>query len=188
MKEQSWKDDKIERAGWPAGPWSDEPDKMQWIDDATGMACLAVRHPHSGHWCGYVGVEPGHMLHGKDYGAAGVFTCGDTCEEGEDGYHYGCTPQAHLEAHGGITFADKCQHSTDPCRGVCHIAEPGKPDELWWFGFDCAHCGDCSPRDYELKKRGYPFSPVYGVYRDLGYVREQCAHLAQQLAAMQPAP
>jgi hypothetical protein len=34
-----------------------------------------------------------------------------------------------------------------PCNGeVCHVAEPGEPDDVLWLGFDCAHAGDMTLR------------------------------------------
>ncbi len=106
----------IDRIGCPAnGPWATEPDKMQWPDTATGLPCLAVRHPTSGHWCGYVGVAEGHPLFGKDY---------DTPE---------------VRVHGGLTYSAPCNDH------ICHVPAPGEPDHVWWFGFDCVHSGDISP-------------------------------------------
>jgi hypothetical protein len=159
MSEQIWINDKIDRSEWDRGPWDSEPDKVQWKDGATGLDCLAVRHPHSGHWCGYVGVPPGHLLHGKGYDTPAVYPHGEGCESGDESYHYSCTPGGVLSAHGDLTFADECQEADAPCRGVCHVAAPGEPDKLWWLGFDCAHCDDASPRDFfYARTRGYPFS------------------------------
>jgi hypothetical protein len=144
----------IDRLAWGRGPWSDEPDKAQWQDEATGFVCLAVRVPESGHWCGYVGIPEGHPLFGVDY---------DTAHE-----------RYEIYVHGGLTFADKCQN--DKRRGefgVCHIPEPGQPDHVWWLGFDCAHCGDTSPG---LSR----FGTMRGdTYRTLDYVREECRQLAE---------
>lgn len=152
----------IDRAaqGWPSGPWDSEPDKVQWKDEKTGMPCLAVRHGTSGHWCGYVGVNPDHPLYEKDYGAPSV------------------------DVHWGLTFADSCQKSESESVGVCHVPEPGEPDHVWWFGFDCAHCEDFSPRDKKYEKeRGWS---TYGTYKTLRFVQNQCAHLASQLAQDAP--
>lgn len=154
---QTWMNDKCDRSKWPAGPWDGEPDKVQWKDAKTGLDCLANRATHSGHWCGYVGVPPGHPLHGRDYEAPNV------------------------SVHGGLTFASECSKADEPCRGICHIAAEGEPEHLWWFGFDCAHCDDASPYDYQREPEGYPWSPVHGVYRDLGYIKAECASLAAQL-------
>lgn len=46
------------RSGWRPGPWDDEPDKVQWIDETTGLHCLVLRE--RSHWCGYVGLPSGH--------------------------------------------------------------------------------------------------------------------------------
>lgn len=134
-----------------------------------GLPCLMARGPSfSGHWCGYVAVPPGHPYHGKHYD----------------------TPDVRV--HGGLTYADKCSGH------VCHVPKPGEPDDVWWFGFDCAHSGDLSPA---MRARylhvGYPFdSEPYNhkkalastaftdVYRDLDYVRAQTNRLAKQLAAV----
>jgi len=80
----------IDRAAlkWPSGPWDGEPDKKQWQDPKTGMACLAVRHPHSGHWCGYVGVEPSYKMYQEEY----------------NNYY-------DIDVHGGLTFSE-CSTST----------------------------------------------------------------------------
>jgi hypothetical protein len=56
----------VDKSTWDAGAWMDEPDKVEWRDEATGLPCLAVRGP-MGAWCGYVGVPPDHPDHGSDY-------------------------------------------------------------------------------------------------------------------------
>lgn len=47
-----------DRSAWRPGPWDDEPDKVQWIDEATGFHCIVLRQ--ASHWCGYVGLPAGH--------------------------------------------------------------------------------------------------------------------------------
>lgn len=111
----------IDKAVWGEGPWVGEPDKMQWQDPATGLPCLIVRNSEcTGALCGYVGVPPGHPLHGKSYN------------------------DVEVSVHGGLTFADKCRPEADD-GGICHVADPGEPDDVWWLGFDCAHAMDLSP-------------------------------------------
>lgn len=53
-----------DRTGWPEGPWMGEPDREDWDDPATGLAC-SLRRNVGGIWCGYVGVPRGHPLHGR---------------------------------------------------------------------------------------------------------------------------
>jgi hypothetical protein len=144
----------------PPGPWLDEPTKMQWVDDDTGLPCLIVRN-HSGALCGYVGLQPGHPLHGKHYDAVNV------------------------DVHGGLTFADGCQHPADESTGICHIAEPGTSDDVWWFGFDTAHSGDLIPAFISLHEQHrdlFPIPTYMGdTYKDLAYVGREVRSLAQQL-------
>jgi hypothetical protein len=152
----------MDRTGWGEGPWSGEPDKLQWIDEATGYDCLIVRSDFSGALCGYVGVPPGHPLHGV----------------GDD--------DADLDVHGGLTFAGGCQQGAPEGHGVCHVPEPGRPADVWWLGFDCAHAWDLMPgMDARLRGLGMPPMPHFGgppvTYKPVGYVREECARLAAQL-------
>lgn len=160
MKEQTWMDPRCTREGWRSGPWDDDPDKVQWKDEATGLPCLAKRHASSGHWCGYVGVDPSHPWYGKCYS--------DLPDYGPD-------------VHGGLTFADECQEGP-PEQTVCHIPEPGEPEHLWWFGFDCHHAWDLSPQD-EVSSEKYGYSLRGGTYKPLQFVKNQCAKLAAQVAA-----
>lgn len=147
-----------------SGPWDSEPDKAQWIDTATDLDCLIVRN-HAGALCGYVGVQPGHKWHGVDYDVPDV------------------------EVHGGLTFADRCQEGAEDGPGICHIPAPGRPANVWWLGFDCAHLGDLAPRYDEVLSTltvmadglaGQPWIPR-NVYRTFDYVKEECTKLAQQV-------
>jgi hypothetical protein len=53
------------KSDWGPGPWQDEPDRDEWIDRKTGLACRA-RRAAAGHWCAYVGVLPSHPLYERD--------------------------------------------------------------------------------------------------------------------------
>lgn len=165
----------VDRTGWDAGPWDDEPDKVQWIDEATDLDCLAVRN-HHGSWCGYVGVPPGHPWHGQHYDELGA------------------------DVHGGLTFADRCMEDMPEDQGVCHVPAPGRPADVWWLGFDCGHFMDLSPgmearlrqlreqhpdlkRNHERLQAMTSESPVWhDVYRTLDYARAETARLAAQAA------
>lgn len=151
----------IDKAGWGNGPWNDEPDKKQWQDEATGLPCLIVRNEHLGFLCGYVGVSRSHPLHGKSYDD-------DAARD--------------LEVHGGLTFASKCMPERQEDHGICHKVEPGEDDDVWWLGFDMGHVRDLAPSS------SYGYKLEVGdrdTYRDFAYVANQCAKLAQQLAALQ---
>lgn len=144
-----------DKGEWGAGPWQDEPDKVQWVDAETGLDCLIVRNS-MGALCGYVGVPETHSLHGKPYG------------------------DRDFDVHGGLTFSDGCDEEAVAGEGICHIPEPGRPDKVWWFGFDCAHGFDQCPsyRNLGLNSFGH------GTYKTRAYVERECTSLARQLFAV----
>lgn len=144
------------------GPWDTEPDKAQWVDEATGLDCLIVR-AEPGSLCGYVGLPPGHPLHGESAHAA-----------------------AKVWVHGGVNFASSCQEGAEDGYGVCHVPEPGRPHDVWWLGFDCAHIpGDKCPT-YAVtvaEVLGEDNTFAKGTYRTFEYVKGEVESLARQLAA-----
>lgn len=159
----------IDKSTWGDGPWSTEPDRLEWRH--AGLPCLAVRHERYGHFCGYAAVPPGHPLHGQPDADVAV----------HDGVHY------------GVNYANRCAGA------VCHVAQPGEPDDVWWLGFDCAHAGDFLPGMHaRLRAFGDPFDQApydhaaavaahtvcVDVYRDLAYVQAEVNRLAEQLAAI----
>jgi hypothetical protein len=146
----------IDKSAWSDGEWKNEPDKVQWIDAVTGLACLIVRGKFHGALCGYVGVPSSHPLYQKEYGEVESFV-----------------------VHGGLTFSNACQED-DKEEGVCHIPEPGEPDHVWWFGFDCAHGFDYMPAAGHFDT-GLSGLCSVASYRNVQYVKEQCAELALQL-------
>ena len=137
----------------PPGPWDGEPDKIQWVDEATDLDCLMVRNPMAA-WCGYVGVPRTHPLYGVGFEDVPV-----------------------VDVHGGLTFSGGCAPG-EPLDGICHIAAPGRESEPWWLGFDCGHWNDLQPGLVALLADAIP--PF--IYRNEVYVRAQCATLAAQLA------
>lgn len=147
----------MDKSTWGTGPWRDEPDKAVWVDETTDLDCMVVRSGHSGALCGYVGVPGGHPDFGSDYDSVPV------------------------EVHGGLTFADRCEVSDrTPEHGICHLAQPGRPEPVWWLGFDCSHAFDLSPA--RAAREGWPPLPTE-IYRDLAYLVREVARLASQLAA-----
>lgn len=164
----------VDKSSWPSGPWNEEPDKLQFMT-AAGLPGLIVRGP-IGALCGYIGVAEPHPLFGVDYNGCPKYCGGDRYAlEGE----MQCndeSPESLFTVHGGLTFSDFCQPGEER-RGICHVPDvsAGEPERVWWFGFDCAHCGDVTP------KHDFNFD-VFAVYRDLAYVRREVESLAAQLA------
>lgn len=146
--------EKVDKSKWGPGPWQSEPDRVEWRH--LGFACLMRRQPESGHWCGYVAVPPGHPWHGRGY--SGVFDP-ESCE-------YVVQPLP-VDVHGGLTYADKCNGP------ICHVPQPGEPDDVWWLGFDCAHHRDLTPGHMA-------FAGPADVYRTADYVRAEVESLARQ--------
>jgi len=161
----------VDKSDWGHGLWQDEPDKIQWVDEATGLDCLIVRGP-SGALCGYVGVPDGHPYFNVDYaGCPNQPSCSESwCEH---------RPESVMGVHGGLTFSGFCHEGKEET-GICHKPVAGRPDRVWWLGFDCAHSGDLTPkyaRDLHW--------PRYGeVYRCRAYVESEVERLASQLAAL----
>jgi len=159
--------DIVDRDDWDSGPWDNEPDKVQWQDPETGMPCLAVRNRFTGNWCGYVGVAPSHPWFGLDYDDQKI---------------------VEVSVHGGLTFAGLCAED-DKEHGICHKPEPGEPTHVWWFGFDCAHAFDLAPGMVASLKKYKEAEEQERIlahfrsdsYRDLAYVKQECAQLAKQL-------
>jgi hypothetical protein len=75
----------VDRSGWPAGPWDDEPDRVAF--EHAGLPCLLNRGG-GGAWCGYAAVPPGHPLHGQNH-----------------------WEEIDVDVHGGVTYTDACQGS-----------------------------------------------------------------------------
>ena len=99
--------------------------------------------------------------------------------------------------HGGLTYAGPCQEEAGgPEHGICHIPQPGRPDKVWWLGFDCAHFMDRMPA-MEARLRelhaDHPERPpsLHDIhpgweerYWDLPSVVSEVEQLASQIAAL----
>jgi hypothetical protein len=162
---------KVDRTGWPSGPWDAEPDRVEW-PTAVGYTGLIVRND-LGNLCGYVAVVPGHPAYERTWMSADCYELGD---DGKLDYQrQKANPVSDLSVHGGITYADHCAGR------ICHLPAPGEPDNVWWLGFDCAHSGDLVPNMH----RHFPHD--WGHYRDVAYVRTEVESLAAQLKSLEPA-
>lgn len=129
----------------------------------AGFPCLALRNS-LGAWCGYVALPPEHRLHGVEY------------MDIED----------DLDVHGRLTYSSLCAEA------ICHVPEPGQPDNVWWLGFDCGHSGDLIPATLKIMREVRRANPLPAAlmpwdrllrdrYRDLAYVQDETRKLAEQL-------
>lgn len=161
------------------GPWSNEADKVAWIDEATGLGCIMLRQ-EDGTLSGYVGVGPEHPLYGFEADAVPL--------------------SVSCDVHGGITYGKECEVNRTELRAkgkprqerytVCHVTrtrwvqdyenvqttqDEFEHEDLWWLGFDTNHTGDLIPGDpYHTPRKS-------DVYRDQAYVYENCVALAKRL-------
>jgi len=155
MLRLTWGDTQLEK------PAEYKIDKTAWergpwdsepdrIDFVHAGLACLALRNHHGNWCGYVGVPPEHPAYGKSYGDVDV------------------------DVDGGLTYARRCEEP------ICHISQPGMPDDVYWLGFDCGHAWDLTPawRMERIREE---------VYRDLPFVMREIKSLAQQLAALLPA-
>lgn len=155
--------------------WENEPQKGDF--KAHGLKC-AIRRNGSGAWCGYVGVDKSHPWFEKDYshtikvskevserpinvdkiGVINLFCAAGNADAIKDGY---LDIVLAIDVHGGLTYAANGGHIEDD-------------SDLWWFGFDCSHSGDLSPKYHKEYDND-------DIYRDYEYVKIECENLAKQL-------
>lgn len=169
----------IDKEGWGDGPWMSEEDKYVWVDSETDLDCMIVRNG-VGALCGYVGVSDTHPWFGLGYDTR---TCDEPEYDEDDNYVY-CEHRVGslIAVHGGLTFAAGCQEEGKRESSVCHIPQTGRPSEIWWFGFDCAHAGDFCPAMDARMPDSLKYPRITGErYRDVQYVIQQIQMLAKQL-------
>lgn len=163
--------------------WWNEANRVDF--EAEGLSCAMRRGP-LGTWCGYVGVPRSHPWWGKsyrdvvkpephmlrdrvadDHGAMDLFIAMLSDHSPEEGMSISLC----VRVHGGLTYA--ADH------------EPyGKPDGLWWFGFDCAHCNDFVPGLRNVSAEYERVVQSTQTYRTQEYVVSECQSLAVQLQAI----
>lgn len=144
----------------------------------NNLLCCIMRMPWSGNYNGYVAVESGHPLHGKNYDDKVCLAKGPEfngnyigllCASANDDHQLNIySIDVALKVHGGITYSQK---------GLSGIDDNVFPDR-WWFGFDTSHAGDLKPLQGEIDMR---YSSMDVEYRDFEYVKEQVKGLAEQL-------
>ena len=142
MTKTEYRHDDVDKAAWGEGPWVDEPDKVVWVDEVTGLDCMIHRN-QAGALCGYVGVGPDHPWHGKSYSEVEA--------------------TGQVDVHGTLTYSDKCNEKATEANGICHVPAPGREHNIWWLGFDCAHQMDVIPGYEEFKTK----HPVNAAIHDI---------------------
>lgn len=141
-----------DRKVWPRGPWDDEPqDRVEWVDDATGLRCLIVRN-EQGAWCGYVAVPAGHPWHGL-----------------------GHPDLDHVDVHDKVTWNGPWV-PLDPFSEWTI-----DPDAASWVGFSCQGAYDLYPvKAWVAQLKARPDNLRGLTYRTQAFAMEQAADLARQ--------
>jgi len=161
--------------------WS-EPDFLNSC--AYGLP-IALRRNLQKAWCGYVGIPSSHPHFNLSYSEEILYGDWELRQVG------GKSPMTLLitamkidsiketskisldaiyDAPGGLTYS-----------GADWPTEV--PKGYWWFGFDCSHYDDITPREVFQSFSGYPYSlKPEGEYRTLEYVLTACRKLASRLS------
>lgn len=143
---------------WGNGPWLAEPDRVEWVDPATERPCLVFRHD-MGYLCGYAAVDPGHPLHQVDRSGLDLMSA-------------------------PVDYTAFCQEGPDA--KICHVPAPGKPADVWWFGFHSAHYNHLVPLMFSpmMRALGIRRDPPPGyIYQGMTRVITRVKALARELAA-----
>jgi hypothetical protein len=148
----------MKKNSWGAGPWQDEPDRLEWRDGSTGYICLIRRSEFGGHLCGYVGLPVGHPLVGKDLEKIDA-----RAHEGLD-YAGPCLNDLRQTLPGPAVvywFGFYCARADDILPALTNLEDMPK-----------------------LRRVAEKANPAFRgrTYRTLDYVRRRCEQLAQQLA------
>ncbi len=114
-----------------------------------------IQRNHYGVLCGYVGVNKTHPYYQKHY------------------------DEVELSAHGDLTYSDFCY------RHICHTPLPGEEEDVYWFGFDCAHGFDLVPAREARRKSAlhnlYSEVKPWRTYKTIDIVKIWVEDLADQL-------
>lgn len=158
MNEEKLADYKVDKTGWDDGPWMTEPDRVQWTH--AGFACLVLRHPRHGFFCGYVAIDVAHPFYGK----------------------HPLREDLPIDTHRGLNYGAKCDGL------ICHVPEPGMPDDVWWLGFDLGHVWDIAPGLDARLERSLGLQPIRSdifkqQYRTIDYAKRATEELADELRA-----
>ena len=149
--------------------------KVEKDFEHNGHRCVVI-FTDMGHRCGYVGVNESSPLWCKDY--CDYLPINKSELEGEEIGKRGVFPlmmaafdedervriDTYFDVHGGITFSSGGKESKYPVES-----------NLYWFGFDCAHCND------RISALYFSDSEV----RTLEYVTQECMNLADQIAEVE---
>ena len=160
-----------------------EPDHVEGC--AYGLPFYMQRN-YSKAWCGYVGVPEHHPHFGLNYSAEVEVLNWESIKLG------GQSPislfiAASRESENNISL-DVLYDAPGGLTWAANRKPSFRPDGYWWFGFDCQHYNDLSPKDVFQSFSDYPWnifetgSAEGRTYRTADFVRRACFKLASQLS------
>ncbi|MEY4520810.1 MAG: hypothetical protein RLZZ499_3410 [Cyanobacteriota bacterium] len=168
----------LDKETWGPGEWQTEPDLATWIDPGTGYRAIVQRHEVFGTLNGYVGVDQNHPWYQVMF---------------DSPLRSGGRIDTLIAVYGDLTFSGYRS---------CDLLE-ASPEELWYFGFDTAHCFDLCPspllspnvsvstevNNYIVEMDPRRDSDPYPrTYKNFKFLSEQLASLARQLKAVEDVP
>lgn len=197
--------DKEIKARLPEGVWQDEPDYQHWVDEETGLDCLIVRQPSSGHLCGYVGISKDHPLYGIKYGdcslpEARVSNAEEVAQHHVDQMRF-LVEELKYDSERALesgNLLDRywlekkrcskewCDHTPESMFSVhggltyskeCHGKICHKTDDGDHVWWFGFDCAHLGDKSHLSDN----YSAFDGVYRDVNYVMKECEGLAKQL-------
>lgn len=152
-----------------------EPDTFD--STMSGLSVCARRNSMKA-WCGYVGVPTSHALFRKGYDAriavpdrgavslektSPIIIFLEALNDDDGAVSLSCL----INVHGGLTYAKE--------------GWP-KDDGLWYFGFDCSHYNDLTPKQvFMASASGVWTLSGEETYRNLDYVEQELTNMASQL-------
>ena len=169
------------------GPWSDEADKIAWVDEETGLGCIILRQ-ENGTLSGYVGIGTDHPLFGFQSDAVpvdisskvhGTMTYGKECEVNRFAQEEYGEPRTERYTVCHVRMTKIVRNY----RTVQTTKDEFEHEDLWWLGFDTDHPGDLVPKPGWDNK-----SKRSDVYRNQAYVYAQCIALARRLKGVVAQP
>jgi hypothetical protein len=109
--------------------WLNEPSFRKWIDPLTGLRCVIVRHPSTGHLNGYVRAPKALAKKLKAYERTISYRDPRNHQRVLRKYGYNHSLLKRVIVHGGLTFGGHFGFANG-----------------YWLGFDCNHAGDYAPK------------------------------------------
>lgn len=166
-----------DKMSWRSGEWTQEPDKIQWIDKKSELPCVILRHSSRGHLCGYVGISPNHPFYSAGYSSCGYSECEENwCD---------LAPERVINVRGGLTFSGSStdlnteERNAQDGFGISWLNEDGSlMENIQWFGFDCAHGWDVLPG---MSRFDFDLGGTKRSYKNIRYLMKECTRLAHQL-------